>query len=229
MYYDFKNFIVGDFNRTAYNVAIDVSKQYGDLYNPLYISGNSGLGKTHLMYAIEERIRGSNSKINILYTNAEKMFENYKKGNLLKSNYTDLDILIIDNIQFIFGKNEIQREILCLFNILYKNKKQIIIASDKKIKYPFEELEEQLISKFEKILFVNISAPDYESRIKILKNKVINDDINIDDNILSLIAEKVTDNIRHLEGVLNVINAYQTLEKNKITYEKVCEILTEYT
>ena len=224
--YTFENFVVGNNNKFAHAAALAVASAPAITYNPLFIYGGVGLGKTHLMQAIGNRIVQNNPSSKILYVTSEKFINdlvnsikdaNYK-NELFRNKYRNIDVLLIDDIQFIAGKKTGQEEFFHTFNTLYENGKQIIISSDRPPR-DIPLLEERLKSRFEWGILADISMPDYETRLAILRKKVQIENIIIDDYILSVIATKVDSNIRELEGALNKIVAYASLTHSPITIE----------
>ena len=224
--YTFDNFVVGNNNKFAHAAALAVAGAPAITYNPLFIYGGVGLGKTHLMQAIGNKIVQDNPQSKILYVTSEKFINelvnsikdaNYK-NELFRNKYRNIDVLLIDDIQFIAGKKTGQEEFFHTFNTLYENGKQIIISSDKPPR-DIPLLEERLKSRFEWGILADISMPDYETRLAILRKKVQTENIIIDDYILSVIATKVDSNIRELEGALNKIVAYASLTHSPITIE----------
>ena len=224
--YTFDNFVVGNSNKFAQAAAQAVAKSPATAYNPLFIYGGVGLGKTHLMHAIGNYILSNNPSSKILYTTSEKFINelinsikdaNYK-NELFRNKYRNIDVLLIDDIQFIAGKKTGQEEFFHTFNTLHENGKQIIISSDKPPR-DIPLLEERLKSRFEWGILADISMPDYETRLAILRKKVQIENIIIDDYILSVIATKIDSNIRELEGALNKIIAYASLTHSPITIE----------
>jgi len=224
--YTFDNFVVGNNNKFAQAAAQAVAKSPATAYNPLFIYGGVGLGKTHLMHAIGNYILSNNPSSKILYTTSEKFINelvnsikdaNYK-NELFRNKYRNIDVLLIDDIQFIAGKKTGQEEFFHTFNTLHENGKQIIISSDKPPR-DIPLLEERLKSRFEWGILADISMPDYETRLAILRKKVQIENIIIDDYILSVIATKIDSNIRELEGALNKIIAYASLTHSPITIE----------
>ena len=224
--YTFDSFVVGNNNKFAHAAALAVSASPATTYNPLFIYGGVGLGKTHLMQAIGNKIVQDNPKAKILYVTSEKFINelvnsikdaNYK-NELFRNKYRNIDVLLIDDIQFIAGKKTGQEEFFHTFNTLHENGKQIVISSDKPPR-DIPLLEERLKSRFEWGILADISMPDYETRLAILRKKVQAENIIIDDYILSVIATKVDSNIRELEGALNKIVAYASLTHSPITIE----------
>lgn len=224
--YTFDNFVIGNNNKFAQAAAYAVSEAPATAYNPLFIYGGVGLGKTHLMHAIGNKIIQNNTNTKVLYVTSENFINelvnsikdaNYK-NELFRNKYRNIDVLLIDDIQFIAGKKTGQEEFFHTFNTLYQNGKQIIISSDKPPR-DIPLLEERLKSRFEWGILADISMPDYETRLAILRKKVQTDKILIDDYILSVIATKIDSNIRELEGALNKIVAYAALTHSPITIE----------
>ena len=224
--YTFDNFVIGNNNKFAQAAACAVADSPATAYNPLFIYGGVGLGKTHLMHAIGNKIIQNNPNTKILYVTSEQFMNelinsikdvNYK-NELFRNKYRNIDVLLIDDIQFIAGMRMGQEEFFHTFNTLHQNGKQIIISSDKPPR-DIPLLEERLKSRFEWGILADISMPDYETRLAILRKKVQTDKIIIDDYILSVIATKIDSNIRELEGALNKIVAYAALTHSQITIE----------
>ncbi len=220
--YTFDSFVVGNNNRFAAAAALAVAEAPGEAYNPLFLYGGVGLGKTHLMHAIANEILKRNKNLNILYVSAEK-FTNHlinairdNKNEMFRNKYRNIDVLLIDDIQFIAGKERIQEEFFHTFNTLHESGRQIIISSDRPPK-DIQPLEDRLKTRFEWGLIADISSPDYETRMAILKKKAQLEHIIIEDEILSNIATKVESNIRELEGSLNKLIAMSKLEHQPIT------------
>ncbi len=234
--YTFDTFVVGNNNRFAHAAALAVSEAPSSMYNPLFIYGGVGLGKTHLMQAIGNEILKRDSSKKVLYVTSEAFTNelvnaikdaNYK-NELFRNKYRNIDILLIDDIQFFAGKNTAQEEFFHTFNTLHQNGKQIILSSDKPPR-DIALLEDRLKSRFEWGLIADISMPDYEMRLAILRKKTQMEGILIDDDILSLIATKIDSNIRELEGVLNKILAYTSLTHSPITIEVVEKAINDVT
>ena len=231
--YTFETFVVGNNNRFAHAAALAVGNEPSKSYNPLFLYGGVGLGKTHLMHAIGNRILELYKNYNVLYVTSEKFTNQLinaikdNKNDMFRSKYRNIDVLLIDDIQFIAGKERIQEEFFHTFNALYEEGKQIIISSDKPPRdIPF--LEDRLKSRFEWGLLADISCPDYETRLAILRKKAQDENIIIDDYILSNIANKIDSNIRELEGVFNKIVARASLTHSSITIELAEKIITEF-
>ncbi len=231
--YTFETFVVGNNNRFAHAAALAVGDNPAKTYNPLFIYGGVGLGKTHLMQAVGNRIFQNNRSMNIVYVTSEK-FTNHLinsirdgKNDPFRNKYRSADALLIDDIQFIANKERVQEEFFHTFNTLYENGKQIIISSDKPPRdIPF--LEERLKSRFEWGLLADISCPDYETRVAILRKKALDENIIIDDIILADIATKIDSNIRELEGVFNKIVARASLTHSPITIELAENVINEF-
>ena len=222
--YTFETFVVGNNNRFAHAAALAVGNEPGKSYNPLFLYGGVGLGKTHLMHAIGNEILRNNKNSKILYVTSENFTNqliNAIKDNTndqFRNKYRSIDILLIDDIQFIAGKERIQEEFFHTFNTLYESGKQIILSSDKPPK-DIQLLEDRLKSRFEWGIMADISNPDYETRLAILRKKAQLDNILIDDEILSTIATRIDTNIRELEGTLNKLIATASLTHSPITLE----------
>lgn len=221
--YTFDTFVVGDNNKFANAAALAVAEAPASSYNPLYIYGGVGLGKTHLMHAIGNKILQNNPNTKILYVTSEDFINelvNYiqnpsMKTQLFRDKYRNIDVLLIDDIEFIAGKERGQEEFFHTFNHLHQNGKQVIISSDKPPR-DIPLLEERLKTRLEWGLIADVSMPDYETRLAILRNKVQSEHIIIDDYILTVIATKINTNIRELEGTLNKIVAMQHLHTVKL-------------
>ena len=231
--YTFETFVVGNNNSFAQAAALAVADNPAKTYNPLFIYGGVGLGKTHLMHAIGNRILQNNRKMNVVYVTSEK-FTNQLiisikdlKNDPFRNKYRNADVLIIDDIQFIAKKERVQEEFFHTFNTLYENGKQIIISSDKQPK-DIQFLEERLKSRFEWGLLADISNPDYETRVAILRKKAQDEGIIIDSDIVANIAAKIDSNIRELEGVFNKIVARASLTHTAITIELAENVINEF-
>ena len=234
--YTFDTFIVGSSNNFAVAASRAVASRQSGSYNPLFIYGGVGLGKTHLMHSIAHFILKNDPKAKILYVTSEKFTNELidairNKNNIttteFREKYRNNDVLLIDDIQFIIGKESTQEEFFHTFNTLYESKKQIIISSDKPPK-EIETLEERLRSRFEWGLTVDIQSPDYETRMAILRKKEELEGYNIDNEVIKYIATNIKSNIRELEGALTKIVALSKLETNKeITIELAEEALKD--
>lgn len=233
--YTFDTFVVGANNNLAHAASLAVAESPGEIYNPLFIYGGVGLGKTHLMHSIGHFVLKNNPKAKILYVTSEKFTNELidairNKNNIstteFREKYRTNDVLLIDDIQFIIGKESTQEEFFHTFNSLYEAKKQIIISSDKPPK-EIETLEERLRSRFEWGLTVDIQSPDYETRMAILRKKEELEGYNIDNEVVKYIAINVKSNIRELEGALTKIVALSKLNKKEITIELAEEALKD--
>ena len=231
--YTFETFVVGNNNRFAHAAALAVGNEPGKSYNPLFLYGGVGLGKTHLMHAIGNRILENDKNSNVLYVTSEKFTNQLinsikdNKTEMFRNIYRNIDVLLIDDIQFIAGKERAQEEFFHTFNALREDGKQIIISSDKPSR-DIQFLEDRLKSRFEWGLLADISCPDYETRLAILRKKAQDENIIIDDSILADIANKIDSNIRELEGVLNKIVARASLTHSPITIELAENIINEF-
>ena len=222
--YTFDSFVVGNNNRFAHAAALAVAEAPSTSYNPLFIYGGVGLGKTHLMHAIGNEILRNNKSANILYVTSEKFTNQLinaikdNKNEHFRSKYRNIDVLLIDDIQFIAGKERVQEEFFHTFNTLHESGKQVIISSDRPPK-DINLLEDRLKSRFEWGLIADISNADYETRLAILRKKAQLDNIIIADEILANIANRIDTNIRELEGALNKLIARASLINSPITME----------
>ena len=233
--YTFESFVVGGNNKFAHASSLAVAESPGEIYNPLYLYAGVGLGKTHLMHSIAHFILRNNPEARVLYVTSEAftndLIDSIRNGNnsamsKFREKYRNIDVLLIDDIQFIIGKESTQEEFFNTFEALYGAKKQIIISSDKPPK-DLDILEERIRSRLEMGLIADISSPDYETRMAILRKKEETDGYHIDDAILDYIAKNIKSNIRELEGCLNRIRAKSILEKREITLDLAEEILKD--
>jgi chromosomal replication initiator protein len=231
--YTLKSFVVGSSNELAYAAATAVIKDVGKKYNPLFIYGGVGLGKTHLIQAVGNEIKKEyNNKIKVKYVSSEKFTNDViwsiknKRTEDLKEKYRLTDVLIIDDIQFIGGKAATEEEFFHTFNSLYENNKQIIISSDRPPRF-IPTLEERLRSRFEGGMIADIGYPDYELRVAILKTKLQSRGINLSDNVIDVIASKVQKNLRELEGILNKILFVQSTKNIELSARQAEEIINE--
>lgn len=232
--YTFDTFVVGDNNQFAHAAALAVTESKTTTYNPLLIYGNVGLGKTHLMHAIGNKLLQNNPNLKVLYVTAEQFINELVnsirdvnfKTELFRKKYRDIDVLLIDDIQFLSNKESGQEEFFNTFNTLHQNGKKIIISSDRPPRdIPY--IEERVRSRLEWGITADISMPNYETRLAILKNKTQSEKIIIDDYFLTVIATKINTNIRELEGTLNRIIAYSSLTHTPITIETVEKAINE--
>ena len=233
--YTFDTFVVGSNNNLAHAATLAVAESPGEIYNPLFIYGGVGLGKTHLMHAIAHFILKNTPDAKILYVTSETFTNELidairNKNNTttteFREKYRNNDVLLIDDIQFIIGKESTQEEFFHTFNTLYESKKQIIISSDKPPK-EIETLEERLRSRFEWGLTVDIQSPDYETRMAILRKKEELEGYNIDNEVITYIATNIKSNIRELEGALTKVMAYSRLNKCEINLKMAEEALKD--
>jgi chromosomal replication initiator protein len=228
--YTFDNFVVGAFNELAYAAAQAVIKNPGISYNPLFIYGPTGLGKTHLIQAVGNSFRRANKENKVYYLSAEKFGIEYTdavrggKAHIFKEKYRKYDVLIMDDIQFLSGKDKTQEEVFHLFNTLYDNNKQIIFSSDKAPKQ-ITGIEDRLKSRFEGGMIADISIPEYESRLAILQSKVRQHNIPMASETLEYVASIVQNNVRELEGVLNLISVQCQLKKRDLAIGEVKQLI----
>ena len=234
--YTFETFVVGNNNRFAQSAALAVAESPGESYNPLYIYGGPGLGKTHLMHSIGHFILDQNPNANVIYVTSEdftnEVIDSIRNNNAssmakFRDKYRKVDVLMIDDIQFIIGKESTQEEFFHTFNALQTQGKQIILTSDKPPK-DMETLEERIRSRFEWGLMADVGVPDYETRMAILKKKAESDHFHISDEILQYIANNIKSNVRELEGALNKLSAYNNLVNTEITMEIAEKELQNY-
>lgn len=230
--YTFENFVVGPFNELPHAAARAVAQNPGSFYNPLFIYGGVGLGKTHLMQAIGNEIYQNLPDKKIRYISVEKFTSEVvssirnKSMDKFKEKYREIDILIIDDIQFLSGKEKTQEEFFHTFNVLYENNKQIVISSDRPPR-SIQALAERLKSRFEGGMITDISHPDVETRMAILKTKAQEKDVDFSDEIYLYLATNIQNNIRELEGALNKLIAHQNLKNQKIDIKKTKEIFKD--
>jgi len=222
--YTFDTFVVGSNNKFAHAASLAVAETPGIIYNPLFLHGGVGLGKTHLMHAIANYILKENPDMRVLYVTSEyftnELIETLRAGDpsgmtKFREKYRNIDVLLIDDVQFIIGKESTQEEFFHTFNSLFSDNKQIIISSDRPPKN-IETLEERLRTRFECGLIADVSSPDFETRMAILRKKEELEGHIIDDAIVTYIATNITSNIRELEGAFNRLIALSTLEKRPI-------------
>ena len=233
--YKFETFVVGSNNNFAHSACLAVAESPGEAYNPLYIYGGAGLGKTHLMNSIGHFILEENPDTKVMYVTSEiftnEVIESIRSGNAatmskLREKYRTVDVLLIDDIQFIIGKESTQEEFFHTFNTLHSAGKQIILSSDKPPK-ELETLEERFRSRFEWGLIADIQPPNYETRMAILKKNAENCNKKIDDEVLEYIATNIKSNIRELEGAFNKIIAFSKLNNLDINLEHAQEALKD--
>lgn len=228
--YSFENFVVGSSNQFAHAAAQAVAAAPSKAYNPLFIYGGVGLGKTHLMHAIGHTIRSRNRHLRLVYISAEKFMNElinairYDKTLTFREKYRSIDVLLVDDIQFIAGKERTQEEFFHTFNALYDAQKQIVISSDCPPK-EIPTLEERLHSRFEWGLLADIQPPDLETKVAILRRKAELEKIDLENDLALFIASKIKSNVRELEGSLVRLVAYSSLKKQPITLQLAQEVL----
>ncbi len=231
--YTFKNFIVGDNNRFAHAASWAVAEKPGQAYNPLFIYGGVGLGKTHLMQAIGAHIFSKKPSWKIIYVSTEQFTNEFidsiqfNQSSKFKEKYRNINVLLVDDIQFLQGKEQTQDEFFHTFNSLYEGRKQIILTSDRPPK-DIPTVEERLRSRFESGLMTDIQSPNLETRIAILKKIIENENVNIDEEIIQFIANNIKSNIRELEGAIIRIIANSILKNQTITLNIAEEILKDF-
>ena len=233
--YKFDTFVVGSNNKFAHSASLAVAESPGEAYNPLYLYGGPGLGKTLLMHSIGHFILEQNPDKKVLYVTSEEftneVIESIRSGNAasmtkLREKYRTVDVLMVDDVQFIIGKESTQEEFFHTFNVLHAARKQIILSSDKPPK-EMETLDERFRSRFEWGLIADIQPPDYETRMAILKKNAENYDKQIDEEIIKYIATNIKSNIRELEGAFNKIIAFAKLNKVDLTIDSAEEALKD--
>lgn len=228
--YRFDSFIVGGFNELAYAASQAIIESPGTKYNPFFVYGNTGLGKTHLLQAVGNSIKERDHNKKVHYITLEKFATDFinslqgNKANSFKEKYRKYDLLIIDDIQFIGKMEKIQEELFHTFNTFYENNKQIIFSSDKHPNY-IPELADRLKSRFAAGMIVDVSEPEYESRLAILKVKLRDQNIELEPEIIEYIASSIRGNIRELEGSLNIIVCQYRLKNKPLTLNEVKNIL----
>ena len=233
--YKFDTFVVGSNNKFAHSACLAVAESPGEAYNPLYLYGGPGLGKTHLMHSIGHFILQNNPDMKVLYVTSEEftneVIESIRSGNAasmtkLREKYRTVDVLMVDDVQFIIGKESTQEEFFHTFNVLHSARKQIILSSDKPPK-EMETLEERFRSRFEWGLIADIQPPDYETRMAILRKNAESYEKEIDEEIIKYIATNIKSNIRELEGAFNKIIAFAKLNKMDLTLSLAEEALKD--
>ena len=228
--YTFDTFIIGESNRFAHAASLAVAEAPAKAYNPLFIYGGVGLGKTHLMHAIGDFVLTRYPRMKVVYISCEKFTNEFissiqqRKTAEFRSRYRTIDLLLVDDIQFLAGKEQTQEEFFHTFNALHEANKQLIISSDRPPK-EIATLEDRLRSRFEWGLITDIQAPDFETRVAILRQKAAADNFRIPLEITSYIADRVNSNIRELEGALIRIMAYTSFSRRTVTRELVDEVL----
>ena len=230
--FTFDNFVVGSSNQFAHGAAIAVANNPADSYNPLFIYGPSGLGKTHLLYAIAGHIHNKHPEFNIVYIKGDQftneMIKALQGGKNFefRNKYRNADLFLVDDIQFIAGKESTQEEFFHTFNNLYENHKQIVLTSDRSPS-DMQKLEERLKTRFEWGLLADIQPPDYETRMAIIKNKAIHLGLDLPDDVCDFIAENVTSNVRQIEGTVKKIHAYHNLNGMTLDIPNVKRAITD--
>ena len=228
----FDTFVIGPGNRFPHAASLAVAEAPAEAYNPLFIYGGVGLGKTHLMHAIGHHVLSNNPNAKVLYTSSEKFTNEFIKSirdgenEAFREKYRNIDVLLIDDIQFIQNKEQTQEEFFHTFNELHQNNKQIVISSDRPPK-EIAKLEDRLRSRFEWGLIVDITPPDYETRMAILQKKIEEENLDIPPEALNYIANQIQSNIRELEGALTRLLAYSKLQGKPITTELTAEALKD--
>jgi chromosomal replication initiator protein len=229
--YTFRNFIVGSANRLAHAASLSVAERPGHAYNPLFLYGGVGLGKTHLMHAIGNQVLARFPRKRVVYASSEKFTNDFitsiQQGKIdeFRGRYRRIDLLLIDDIQFIADKERTQEEFFHTFNAIHEDGKQIVLSSDRPPKL-ITTLEERLRSRFEWGLIADLTAPDLETRIAILRAKAEEQQVHIGSDVLEFIARKVISNIRELEGALNRIVAYANMGGMPLTNELAQAVLS---
>jgi chromosomal replication initiator protein len=230
--YTFDSFIIGAFNELAYAAAQAIIKNPGIAYNPLFVYGNTGYGKTHLIQAIGNSLKTSNQSQKIYYLTSEKFFTDYinaiqtNKINIFKEKYRKYDTFIMDDIQFLAKKDRTQEELFHVFNSLYDNNKQIIFSSDKHPNY-LPDMAARLKSRFGAGMIVEITQPDHESRVAILKSKANRADIALPDATIDYLATSIDGNIRELEGILNTIICQSQLKNRQLSLVEIKHLIKD--
>ena len=230
--FSFNNFVVGPSNRFAHGAALAVSNNPGQVYNPLFIYGPPGVGKTHLLYAIANGIRKQKPDANIVYIKGDQftieLIDAIKTGKNIefRSKYREADLFLIDDVQFIAGKEATQEEFFHTFNKLYEEHKQIVMTSDRKPS-DMPTLEDRLRSRFEWGLLADIQPPDYETRMAIIKTKATSLGLELSDDVCNYIAVNVTNNVRQIEGTVKKILAYRDLSGMDLTLDNVTRIISD--
>ena len=230
--FSFSSFVVGPSNRLAYAASVAVAEHPAQNYNPLLIYGDSGLGKTHLLYAIANVIRKNDPRAKIVYIKGDDFINEFieliraGRGSEFRAKYREADLLLVDDVQFVAGKEQVQNEFFHTFNTLYESGRQIVLTSDRP---PSEMtlLDDRLRTRFEWGLLVDVMPPDFETRVAIIKNKAAAHGMDLPDKIAFTIAENVTANVRQLEGTVNKILAYKDLLGNEADEETAARAMQD--
>ncbi|USS85956.1 chromosomal replication initiator protein DnaA [Fructilactobacillus cliffordii] len=228
--YTFDTFVIGQGNQMAHAAALAVSEDPGKVYNPLFFYGGVGLGKTHLMQAIGNKVLKNNPEANVKYVTTEKFTNDFidalqnNKMQEFRRVYRNVDLLLVDDIQFLANKEGTQDEFFNTFNALYEENKQIVMTADR-LPNEINSLTDRLVSRFKWGLSVDITAPDLETRAAILRAKAQSEGLQVDDNIMSYIASQIDSNVRELEGALSRIKAFAELKQAPVTMDLVSEAL----
>ena len=230
--FSFENFVVGPSNRFAHGAAIAVAKHPGEVYNPLFLYGPPGVGKTHLLYAIANGIRKENPDVNIVYIKGDQFTNELiaaiqsGKNIEFRSKYREADLFLIDDVQFIAGKDSTQEEFFHTFNKLYEEHKQIVMTSDRK---PSDmlTLEDRLRTRFEWGLIADIQPPDYETRMAIIKKKAEKLGLDLEDEVCNYIAVNITNNVRQIEGTVKKIMAYRDLNEMPLDLPNISRAISD--
>lgn len=230
--FTFDTFVVGESNKLAHAAARAVADGASAHYNPLFIYGDSGLGKTHLIYAISHQFKKRLPNAKIIYIKGDDFLNEFislvraNRGEEFRAKYRDADLLLVDDVQFVAGKEQSQNEFFHTFNTLYESGRQIVLTSDR-LPSEMTLLDDRLRTRFEWGLMVDVQAPDYETRVAIVKNKAVQRGFVIDDKSADYISRNVTANVRQIEGVVNMINAHRELNKKNMSDEEIEEIVRE--
>ena len=230
--FTFETFVVGPSNKLAYAASVSVAEHPAQNYNPLLIYGDSGLGKTHLLYAIANVIRRNDRHAKIVYIKGDDFINEFieliraGRGNEFRAKYREADLLLVDDIQFVAGKEQVQNEFFHTFNTLYESGRQIVLTSDRPPS-AMPLLDDRLRTRFEWGLLVDVAPPDFETRLAIVKNKAAILGMELPDKISAYIAENVTANVRQLEGTINKIMAYKDLLGNDTDEETVTRAIQD--
>ncbi len=228
--YTFENFVIGPFNELAYAASQAIVKQPGIVYNPLFIYGNTGHGKTHLIQAIGNQVKNHYKDKKVYYLTSEKYVSEYinavqaNRVNQFKEKYRRYDVLIMDDIQFLSKKEKTQEELFHLFNTLYDNNKQIVFSSDQHPNF-IPGLEDRLKSRFNQGMIVDIPQPDHESRVAILRSKIDRSEINLPDDVVNYLAQTIEGNIRELEGAINSVICHTQLKGRDLSFNEIKDLI----